>query len=69
MSYPWKNNRTKKDEEKTWSYGPLRWELKHFPGYSVKQYHIIIDVLGSWSREVDLSLRELFGDEKGGEIL
>ena len=70
MSCPWVDNRTEKDEEKTWKYGPLRWELKQqFPGYSVKQYNIIIDVLGGWSCEVDRSMRELFGPKKGGEIL
>ena len=39
-----------------------------FPGFCVKQHTIIIDVLGRWSREVDLSLRPLFED-RGGEIL
>ncbi|PFX19648.1 hypothetical protein AWC38_SpisGene15931 [Stylophora pistillata] len=28
MSCPWVNNRTRKDEEKTLKYGPLRWELR-----------------------------------------
>ncbi|PFX28232.1 hypothetical protein AWC38_SpisGene7061 [Stylophora pistillata] len=43
MSCPWVNNRTRKDEEKTPKYGPLRWELrKMFPGYEVKQYNILM---------------------------
>ena len=29
---------------------------------------IIIDVLGGWSREVDLAMRELFGT-RGGDVL
>ena len=34
-------------------YGPLRWELKQqFPGYDIRQYNIIINVLGGWSTEV-----------------
>ena len=38
-----------KDAEKTAKYGPLRWELKlQYPGYEVKQFSIIIDVLGRW---------------------
>ena len=63
MSCPWINNRQRKDDEKTLKYGPLRWELRqHFPGYEVKQYNIIMDVLGEWSRELDVLLRELVGD-------
>ncbi|PFX15008.1 hypothetical protein AWC38_SpisGene20795 [Stylophora pistillata] len=47
MSCPWINNRTRKDEEKTLKYGPLRWELRQqFPSYEVKKYNIIIDALG-----------------------
>ena len=36
--------------------------------YTVKQFNIIIDVLGGWSREVDLAMRELFGT-RGGDVL
>ncbi|PFX33306.1 hypothetical protein AWC38_SpisGene1770 [Stylophora pistillata] len=38
MSCPWAiNNRTRKDEEKTLKYGPLRWKRRQqFPGYEVK---------------------------------
>ena len=69
MSCPWTENREKKQEEKTIKYGPLRWELKQqFPGYDIRQYNIIIDVLGGWSTEVDDAMRELFG-ARGGEIL
>ena len=61
MSCPWTKNREKKQEEKTIKYGPLRWELKQqFAGYDIRQYNIIIDVLGGWSTEVDEAMRELF---------
>ena len=47
MSCPWMDNRAIKDAEKTAKYGPLRWELKQqYPGYEVKQFNTIIDVLG-----------------------
>ncbi|PFX20149.1 hypothetical protein AWC38_SpisGene15417 [Stylophora pistillata] len=62
MSCPWVNNRTRKDEEKILKYGPLRWELRQqFPGHEVKQYNIIMDALGGWSRELDVMTRELVG--------
>ena len=41
---------------------------QQFPGYDIRQYNIIIDVLGGWSTEVDEAMRELFG-ARGGEIL
>jgi len=66
MSCPWTENREKKQEEKTTKYGPLRWELKlQFPGYDIRQYKIIIDVLRGWSREVDEAMKELFGARRG----
>ena len=69
VSCPWIDNRKKKEVEKTTKYAPLRWELKQqFPTYTVKQFNIIIDVLGGWSREVDLAMRELFGT-RGGDVL
>ena len=62
MSYPWVNNRKRKEEEKTFKYGPLRWELRQqFPGYEGKQYNIIMDALGWWSRELDVTMPELLG--------
>ena len=60
MSCPWITNRTKKTAEKTLKYGPLRWELKQqYHGYDVRQYNIIMDVLGGWSRELDVTMKEL----------
>ena len=70
MSCPWIDNKKKKEVEKTTKDAPLRWELKQqFPTYIVKQFNIIIDVLGGWSREVDLALRELFGTRSGDVLL
>ena len=47
MSCQWVDNRVAKDKEKTTKYAALRWELKQqYPGYELKQYNIIIDVLG-----------------------
>ena len=62
MSCPWMEHREKKSEEKTVKYKPLLFELKkRYPGYDVKQCNIILDVLGGWSRDVDLTMRKLFG--------
>ena len=69
MSCPWMEHREKKSEEKTVKYGPLRFELKkQYPGYDVEQCNIIIDVLGGWSRDVDLTMRKLFGSS-GYDVL
>ncbi|XP_068691171.1 receptor-type tyrosine-protein phosphatase kappa-like [Montipora foliosa] len=52
MSCPWIENRKQKSQEKTTKYAPLRWELKQqHRGYTIKQYNIIIDVLGGYSSE------------------
>ena len=68
MSCPWTDKRGKKQEEKTTKYGPLRWKLKQqFPGYDIRQYNIIINVLGGWSSEEDEAMREMFGER--AEIL
>ena len=59
----------KKSEEKTVKYGLLRFELKkQYPDYDVEQCNIIIDVLGGWSRELDLAMWKLFGS-KGYDVL
>ena len=58
MSCPWITNPTKK----TLKYGPLKWELKQqYQGYEVRQYNIIMDVLGGWSRDLDVTMKELVG--------
>ena len=58
---------TQKDEEKITIYLSLRWELKKkYFGHCSKERNITIDVFGGWlSREVKLSMRELFGDREG----
>ena len=62
MSCPWVSNRQKKTSEKTMKYAPLRWELKQkYPGYEISQYNIIVDVLGGWSRNVEVAVKELVG--------
>ena len=59
---PWVKNRGKKDEDKTFKYGPLRWELKtQYKGYKISQYNVIIDVLGGWSMDMERSLKVLLG--------
>ena len=64
MSCPWISNRQKKSEEKTMKYGPLRWELKEqYKGYDVHQYNIIMDVLGGWSKETEISVRSMVGQK------
>ena len=41
----------------------LWWELQmHYPGYCIKQYNIVIDVLGGYSRDVSQALRDLVGE-------
>ena len=62
MSCPRISNRKKKSEEKTMKYGPLRWELKEkYKGYEMHQYNIIMDVLGGWSEETEISVQSLVG--------
>ena len=62
ISCPWIEHREKKSDEKTAKYGPLRFELKkQYPSYEVEQCNIIIEVLGGWSRDLDLTMRKLFG--------
>ena len=62
VSCPWITNRMKKTAEKTLNYGPLSWELKQqHQGYEVRQYNIIMDVLGGWSRDLHVTMKELVG--------
>ena len=43
-------------------YGPLRWELmEKYKGYEVHQYNVIMDVLGVWSKETEISAQSLVG--------
>jgi len=62
MSCPWLDNRARKDSEKTEKYGPLRWELtRQYPGYKIVQLNVIMDVLGEWSKELDVEMNKIFG--------
>ena len=68
MSIPLIEHREKKSEEKTAKYSPLRFELKkQYPGCDIEQCSIITDVLGGWSRDLDLR-RKLFGN-RGYDVL
>ena len=60
MSCPWVNNRDKKPMK----YAPLRWELKQrYPGYESNECNIILDVLGGWSKDLDVTLLKLVGSK------
>ena len=60
MSCPWVTNRERKEEEKTTKYGPHRWELEQkYQGYEVKQYNIIMNVLGGWCRDLEVKQKEV----------
>ena len=40
----------------------MMWELKQrYNGYRVKQYNVIIDMLGGYSNNLEKSVRELLG--------
>ena len=70
MSCPWLNNKETKSCEKTEKYAPLRLELKRqFPGYQVKQFNIIMDMLGGYSKELESTIRSLVGVSRGREVL
>ena len=69
ISCPWIANRAKKTEKNTLKYLPLRWKLKQrFQGYEVRQCNIITHVLGGWSRELEVVMKELVG-RKGKDAL
>ena len=70
MSCPWIENRKQKNQEKTTKYAPLRWELKQqHKGYTIKQYNIIIDVLGGYSSETRENVILLLGKTKADKTL
>ena len=69
MSCPWVENRCQKEAEKTRKYGPLRYELKqHFKGYTLKQFNIIMDVLGGYSVHLEENVKRLVG-KKSNQVL
>ena len=62
MSCPWIESRAKKDEGKTFKYGPTMWQLKQrYNGYGVEQFNVIIDVLGGYCKHLENSVRKLLG--------
>ena len=67
---PWIEKRKQKNQEKTTKYAPLRWELKQqHKGYTIKQYNIIIDVLGGYSSETRENVILLLGKTKADKTL
>ena len=69
MSRPWVENRCQKEAEKTRKYGPLRYELKqHFKGYKLKQFNIIMEVLGGYSVHLEENVKRLVG-KKSNQVL
>ena len=45
------------------------WELKQkYNGYGVKQYNVIIDVLGGYSKDLEESVRKLLGARARGVV-
>ena len=62
MSCPWIDTREKKEAEKMEKYGPLRFKLiKRYPNYKIVQLNVIMDVLGGWSKELEVQMNRIFG--------
>lgn len=58
--YLWVGNCEKKSKEKTSKYDPLWWELQmRYRRHCIKQYNIVIDVLGVYPTDVKKVLRDL----------
>ena len=58
-----------KTMKKTMKYAPLGWELKQrYPGYEINQYNIILDVLGGWSKDLDVTVQNLVGSKVKGVL-
>ena len=69
MSCRWISNREKNSEKKTMKYGPLRCKLKEkYKDYEMHQYNIIMDALGGWSKETEISVQSLVG-RKASHVL
>ena len=61
-SCPWLDNRAKKDSMKPEKYQPLRWELtKLYPDYNIVRLNVIMDVLGEWSKKLNVEKSKIFG--------
>ena len=47
----------------------MMWELKQkYNGFGVKQYNVIIDVLGGYSKDLEESVRKLLGARARGVV-
>ena len=69
ISCPWVSNRDKKTFEKTMKNAPLRWEFRQrYPRYEISQCNIILDVLGGWSKDLDVTQRKLVGIKAKGVL-
>ena len=63
------SSRDKKTSEKTMKYAPLRWEVKQrYSGYEINQCNFILDVLGGWSKDLDVTLQKLVGSKATGVL-
>ena len=52
----------KKYSAKTAREVPLRWELtKLYPDYNIVQLNVIMDVLGEWSKKLNVEKSKIFG--------
>ena len=70
MSSPWVSNREQKEQDKTDKYAPLRWEMRQqFPGHTITQLHVIVDVLGGYSMETAEKVRKFLGLDRGNQVL
>ena len=70
MSCPWVSNREQKEQEKTDKYAPLRWEMRQlFPGHTITQFNVIVDVLGGYSMETAEKVRKFLGLDRGNKVL
>ena len=64
------DNRKQKEEEKTLKYAPLRLELKRqHPGYKIRQFNIVIDALGGYSRNLKEEVKTLVSSDRYREVL
>ena len=70
VTCPWMDNRKQKEEEKTLKYAPLRLELKRqHPGFKIRQFNIVIDALGGYSRSLKEEVKTLMGSDRYRKVL
>ena len=46
----------------------LSFRIQKYPGYEINQCNIILDVLGGWSKDLDVSLQKLVGSKAKGVL-